>query len=145
MSAALKPREAAVASVSMEYPRDAFQRILDCMSLDSQELGDPLQRLAPNAHRVAGNGPQIPVRDPSDSRRNPASANPTPMNPNASRSHTVPRIETHICEHHCSLFSNKITFRDCIASEICHDDRQFHGNMQLTSYTNFYCHHPFSL
>src|SRR5437762_3274566 len=64
MPAKLKPHEEATAPAPTEYLRDAFQRVLDYMSLHPQEPGDPPQRPAPrvpHAHPVAGNEPRHPA------------------------------------------------------------------------------------
>ena len=79
--AKLKPHEEAIAPVPTEYLRDAFQRVLDYMSLHPQEPGDPPQRPAPRlprAHPIAGNEPR----------------HPAPSYPSTSRSNPPPRVET---------------------------------------------------
>src|SRR5204863_3640506 len=79
--AKLKPHEEPIAPVPTEYLRDAFQRVLDYMSLHPQEPGDPPQRPAPRvprAHPIAGNEPQ----------------HPAPSNPSTWRSNPAPRVET---------------------------------------------------
>ena len=90
--AALNPHDETDTPVSMEYPREAFQRVLDYMSLHPQEPGDPHQRSGPNAqHPVLDDGSRHPTLNPSIPRRNPV---PTPSNPAASRANPIPRAET---------------------------------------------------
>ena len=65
----LKSHEETVAPASTKYLRDAFQRVLDYISLHPQEPGDPPQRPAPRiprAHPLSCNLPQS-YRYPSQS------------------------------------------------------------------------------